>query len=105
MAATPVTPTAGNASEVAVGGTPVVAVLGGPNGGIITNPSSNADQGIAGGGVEPLYINPVDGATLNGNGNTFSLAPGQSWSVIAGQTTPTSVNAASNGHKFSVVNW
>lgn len=103
MTATPVTPTAGAASEVAVGGTPVIAVVGGPNGGIITNPYTEADQGIS--PTEALYINPVDGATLNGNGNTFSLQPGQSWEVIAGQTTNTSVNAATGGHKFSVVNW
>jgi hypothetical protein len=103
MTATPVTPTAGNASEVVVGGTPVIAVLGGPNGGVITNPQLPTDQGIA--NSEVLYVNPVGPATLNGNGTTFSLQPGQSWSVIPGQTTQTSVNAATGGHKFSVVNW
>lgn len=103
MAAIPVTPTAGNTSEVVIGGTPVTAIVGGPNGGLIVNPYLAADQGL--GASENLYVNPVDNATLNGNGNTFSLSPGQSWSAIPGQTTPTSVNAVSAGHKFSVVNW
>lgn len=98
-----VTPTAGNASEVVVGGTPVVAVVGGVNGGFITNPVSPADQGLS--NTEALYVNPVGDAGLTGNGTTFSLQPGQSWSVIPGQTTQTSVNAATSGHKFSVVNW
>lgn len=99
----PVTPTPGNASEVISGGVPVVAIVGGPNGGVITNPLTEADQGIS--PVENLYVNPVGNATLNGNGTTFSLLPGQSWSAIPGQTTATSVNAATAGHKFSVVNW
>lgn len=104
MAATPVTPTAGNASEITAGGTPVIAIVGGPNGGIITNPLNAADQAI-GGGTEPLYVDPVNPAPLSGNGTTFRLEPGQSWSVIPGQTTNTSVNATTTGHKFSVVNW
>lgn len=104
MAATPVTPTAGLNSEVTVGGTPVIAVVGGPNGGFITNPATAADQGI--GAPEPIYVDPVNtNPPLQGNGTTFSIGPGQTWSVIAGQTTPTAVNAATGGHKFSVVNW
>lgn len=97
-----VTPVPGNASEVAVGGTPVTAIVGGPNGGIIVNPYTDADQGVA---SEPLFVDPVNPASLNGNGTTFSLQPGQSWSVIPGQTTSTSVNATTGGHKFSVVSW
>lgn len=100
MAATPVTPIPGNASEVVTGGVPVQAILGGPNGGTITNPITADDQGI--GNPEPLYVNPVTDATLSGNGTTFSLQPGQSWEVTPGQTTVTSVNAATGGHKFSV---
>lgn len=102
MSTTPVTPIPGNASEVAVGGTPVVAIVGGPNGGMIVNPYTDADQGIP---AEALYVDPVGAASLNGNGTTFSLQPGQSWSVIPGQTTTTSVNAQTGGHKFSVVSW
>jgi len=103
MAATPVTPEPGLLSAVAVGGTAVNAVAGGPNGGYITNPYDAADQGLS--GVEPLYINPVTTATLEGNDTTTRLEPGQTWNIIPGQTTPTSVNATSSGHKFTVVSW
>jgi len=103
MAATPVTPTAGLVSTVAVGGVAVEAVGTAPNGGFITNPASNTDQGIAPGAAEPLYVDPVGAAGLAGNGTTFALAPGQTWEIIPGQTTPTTVNAVTTGHKFSVV--
>lgn len=98
-----VTPGPGLVSQITTGGTPVIPIPGNPNGGVITNPYTSADQGIA--NVEPLYINPVNSAGLTGNGSTFALLPGASWIVIPGQTTPTSVNAATPGHKFSVVFW
>lgn len=101
MATTPVTPKAGLVSEVAVGGTPVIVAPAGVNGGFITNPASPTDQGLA--DAETLYVDPVGAAGLEANGTTFALAPGQSWSFIPGQTTTTSVNAQSAGHKFSVV--
>jgi len=101
--ARPVTPVPGSASEIVVGGTAVVAAPGNINGGVITNPYTAADQGI--GSAEPLYVNPVGPAGLAGNGTTFALQPGQSWTMIPGQTTSTSVNAASSGHEFSVVVW
>ena len=97
-----VTPVPGINSIVATGGTAVVAVPANPNGGIITNPYTATDQG----GIplaEPLYVNPVGTAGTVGNGTTFRLEPGQSWEIIAGQTTQTTVNAATSGHKFSVV--
>ena len=103
MAATPVTPIPGNASQIAQGGVAVNAVLGGPNGGQIVNPYTPADQGIP--NTEPLYVDPVGEAGLAGNGTTFALQPGQSWSVIPGQVTNTSVNAATSGHKFSVFSY
>lgn len=101
MATTPVTPVAGNATEVAVGGTAVIAALAAPNGGFITNPVSPTDQGLA--DAETLYVDPVGAAGLEANGTTFALAPGQSWLLIPGQTTQTTVNSVSGGHKFSVV--
>lgn len=103
MSVTPVTPQPGSASSVTTGGTAVVAIPPNPNGGFITNPAAVSDQGLS--NTEPLYINPVTEATLDGNGTTFALAPGETWKVIPGQTTATSVNAASNGHKFSAVFW
>lgn len=98
-----VTPIPGAVSVVTTGATAVNAVLANPNGGFITNPVTAADQGLA--TAEALYVNAVTAATLAGNGTTFALAPGQSWQIIPGQTTPTSVNAVSGGHKFSVVSW
>lgn len=102
MAATPVTPVAGT-SIIPTGGTSVVAVPPNPNGGYITNPLTNVDQGISPTVAEPLYVSPVGPASQQGNGSTFALQPGQSWTIIPGQTTPTYVNAVTNGHKFSVV--
>lgn len=107
MAAPAVTPQAGNASAVVTGGTPVVAVNGPVlNGGFIQNPASAADQGLS--QAEDLIINPVNAAAnpnTSGvaNGTNFRVPPGGVWQLIAGQTTQTSVNAASNGHKFSVI--
>jgi len=96
-----VTPVPGLTSTVVTGGTPVTAVPANPNGGYITNPAAAADQGL--GATEPLYIDPVTAAGIAANGTTFALAPGQTWQIIPGQTTPTSVNAASSGHLFTVV--
>lgn len=96
-----VTPTPGVNSSVATGGTPVVVAAPGPAGGFLVNPAMASDQGLS--NVETLYVNPVGNATLQGNGTTFALQPGQSWAFIPGQTTPTTVNAESDGHKFSVV--
>lgn len=101
--ATPVTPVAGLVNMVATGGMAVIAVPENPSGGFITNPAAAADQGL--GAPENLYVSPVGDATLVGNNTTFVIEPGGSWPIIAGQTTRTSVNAASDGHKFSVVYW
>lgn len=98
-----VTPVAGLASVVTTGGTPVQVVGPFPNGGFITNPYYATDQGIV--TAEPLYIDIVGDAGLAANGTTFALQPGQSWSIVPGQSTPTSVNANTDGHKFSVVSW
>lgn len=100
----PVTPIPGQNTIVASGGTSVVAISNFPNGGYITNPLVATDQGIS--AVEPLYVDPVGSATmLQANGTIFALQPGQTWTVIPGQTTPTYVNAASPGHKFTAVSW
>lgn len=99
-----VTPIAATATQVAAGGTPVVAINANPQGGLLQNPVLAADQGIV--NAEPLFTDPTGApATLQGNGTTFRLEPGQSWSAIAGQTTTTSVNAATAGHKFSGIQW
>jgi hypothetical protein len=92
MAADPVTPTPALTTEVVTAGTAVTVIPAGPNGGTITNPL---------GAPSVLYVNPVNAATQTANGNTFALQPGQSWDVIPGQTTPTTVNSNANGHTFS----
>lgn len=97
MAVDPVTPVAGANSVVTTGGTAVIAAGASPNGGFITNPST---------ATEYLFVDPVSATPgLAAQGTVFGLAPGQTWDLIAGQTTPTYVNAASNGHTFSVVVW
>lgn len=99
-----VTPLPGINSVVTVGGTAVVALPAGLNGGLITNPISLGGEGI--GAVESLFVDPTGAAaTLNANGTTFELTPGQTWTAIPGQTTVTTVNAVTNGHKFSAVYW
>ena len=98
-----VNPQAGPNYIVATGGVSVIAVPANPTGGIITNPFLATDQGIA--AAEVLYVSPVVGANTVANGTTFALQPGQSWTIIPGQTTVTSVNALTAGHKFSVVWW
>jgi hypothetical protein len=99
-----VTPVSGVNTFITTGGTGVIAIPGNPNGGYITNPLIATDQGI--GAVETLYIDPVGSAAiLHANGTVFALQPGQTWSVIPGQTTPTYVNAITAGHKFSAVSW
>ena len=93
----------GVTSTIAVSGTAVVVVPAAPNGGVITNPYLASDQGLV--TAEVLYVNPVGLATLTANNTTFALQPGQSWQVIPGQTTQTTVNAPTGGHAFSVIWW
>jgi hypothetical protein len=105
MAADPVTPLPGTVTIVA-GGAPITTFPGNISGGIIQNPLDSADQGIS--VAEPIYVDPINppgSAPGDGNGTTFVIYPGQTWSVIPGQTTPTQVNAATTNHKFSGVYW
>ena len=102
MTATPVIPQPGLIAFLTLGGTPQTIVGPNPQGGFITNPYTSTDQGI--GAAEPLFIDPTgNSATTQGNGTTFRLEPGQTWELIPGQTTTTSVNAMTSGHKFSVI--
>ena len=108
MAATPVTPIAALNSQVVTGNTAVNVFGPGPNGGFLQNPVLAADQGL--GAAEDLIVNPVTNAVPPGvaggvNGTNFRISPGGGWNVIAGQTTPTSMNAASSGHKVSAFSY
>lgn len=102
-----ITPAAGTASTVVTGGTAVTLVTGPIKGGYITNPINLASQGIA--AAENAYIDPVGvpGSTdANGNGTTVILTPGQTYSLPALATgVLVKGNAATSGHKFSIVVW
>ncbi len=105
MAVTPIAPLV---SVVTTGNTAVTPFAANPNGGFLQNPASAADQGL--GASEDLIVNPVGTAVAPNvvggvNGTNFRLSPGATWPLIPGQTTPTSVNAASSGHKFSGVSY
>jgi hypothetical protein len=91
-----VTPVPGTNTEIVTAGVAVQVVPPGPGGGTITNPYTAPG---------PLYVDPVASAGTAAQGTTFALQPGQSWSVIPGQTTQTTCNSQSNSHEFSVVWW
>ena len=91
-------------AQVLAAGQPVTAANGGVNGGLIANPLTATDQGLQ--AAEPLYVDPAGPCLKTAAGGTiFALQPGQTWALIPGQTTPTIVNAASAGHKFTVTTW
>lgn len=103
----PATPAAGTVAVVTTGGTAVTVVTGPINGGFVTNPANAARQGIV--TAEPLYINLVGtplATEAGANGSTSALDLGQTFvlpALAAGVTAK--VNAATNGHKFSVEVW
>lgn len=98
------TPVTGPATQTSgTPGTPVTAIDTNQAGGYIVNPVSAVDQGVT--TAEPLYVNQVTGATLQANGTTIALQPGQSYSVIPNTTTPVTVSAASPNHQFTAVQW
>jgi hypothetical protein len=101
MASDPVTPIAGSTAVIATGGDAVVAVPAGPNGGYIVNPYLASDQNIS--VAEWLYVDPVGEAILGSYGTTSGVAPGGSFNIISGSTVETTVNAATSGHRFTVV--
>ena len=98
------TPVAGPATVTGASpGVAVTAISPNMSGGFIVNPLTAADQGIV--TAEPLYVNQVTVATLNANGTTIALQPGQSYTVIPGTTTPVTCASASANHKFTAVQW
>lgn len=107
MASPPqVAPQAGFNVVVVTGGAAVVAIPPNAQGGYIINPYTAADQGIS--PAEPLYVDPVSvpGSTPGtGNGTTRALGPGEQFDVIPYSTTPIMMNAATSGHKATVVFW
>ena len=102
-----VTPIVGVNTQVSISMASVEAVPANPNGGLIVNPLLATDQGIP--TAEGLYVDIVsncsNGFTPAANGTICALQPGQTWTVLAGQTTPTYVNALTGGHKFTSIYW
>lgn len=102
------TPRAGTVSVVTTGGTAVTAIAGPINGGYILNPPNAASQGIS--AAENLYVDMVSApgstdATANGT-TTLVPAGGNPFVIPAiGAGVNVQVNAASNGHKFTIVWW
>lgn len=80
-----------------------MSMYGPIQGGVITNPQTAQDQGIA--LVEPLFIDVVFDATPYESQTTIPIQPGQSYEIPAGQTTNVSVNALTSGHRFSAFLW
>lgn len=87
-------------AKITTGGQAVVAANGPLAGGVITNPSTAAEQGIL--SAEPLFLDVTGAvAALEETATTFALQPGASFEIIPGQTTNVSVNAATSGHLFN----
>lgn len=101
------TPGAAAASVIAAGGTAVIVFTGPISGGLISNPTSAAGQGIA--AAENLYISliGVPGSTdAAAGGGTLTLAPGASYQLPALATGVTvRANAATSSHKFTAFKW
>jgi hypothetical protein len=97
----------GTVAVITTGGTAVTVVSGPINGGYVTNPANLARQGIA--AAEPLYVDPTTapGSTdAAANGTCSALDPGQTYTIpglASGQSLH--ANAATSGHKFTVVVW
>lgn len=100
-------PYAGATNAVATGGTAVTVATGPINGGYVVNPVDAAGQGIA--TAENLYIDMVaaPGSTAgSANGTNTALVPGQVFTLPAvGPGVLVQANAATNGHKLTVVLW
>lgn len=91
-----VTPTPALTTTVVTGGNAVTVFPANIAGGIITNPYGSSAV---------LYVNAIDAATTTAEANTFALQPGQSWTAIPGQNSPTTVNSSDSVHVFSAIYW
>lgn len=102
----PIQPRVGTNVVITTGGTAVALVTGPVNGGYILNPPNTASQGVP---AENLCVDPVTtptavDSTCNGTANL--LSPGQPYSIPP--LLPGAVikgNAATSGHKVTVVVW
>jgi len=98
------TPIAGlNAQTPTSAGVPINAIAANQSGGYIVNPTTAADQGIP--TAEVLFVNQVGNCTIQANGTTLALQPGQTYTIIPNTTTPVSVASLTPNHKFTSVQW
>lgn len=98
-----VTPQQGIA-VISTGGNSILSIPPGAYGGYIWNPLLPADQNVD--PVEPLYVNPLGSADVQGFGGTVAIAPGEYWMIpLAKSTSGVFVNALSSGHRFTSVYW
>jgi hypothetical protein len=101
------TPSNGAAYQIVTGGTAITAVTGPIFGGFVTNPPNAVSQGIA--TQENAYVSLVaaPGSTdAAGNNTTLVLVPGATFNLPAlGAGVNVYINAATTGHKFTVVTW
>ena len=101
-----ITPQGGLTFTIATGGVPVQVIPPGVSGGYIVNPFSAADQGFSGSTApENLVVDPVNPPSLVGNNTSTTIGPGQSYTALTNSTLGLWVNAATGGHKITVVYW
>jgi hypothetical protein len=93
----PMTKANGEAIQVVPGGLGSEDIIGG----VIINPLSAADQGLA--TAEPLFVDFTGPAYSYVTGTTQELAPGESVNIPADCTTGAWVCAASGMHQFTCV--
>ena len=99
-----VNPRAGATGTIVTGGTAVTALTGPTNGCYISNPSAAADQGIM--TAEPIYVDPTGAAATTSTSTTNGrIDAGQTWFCVPYSLQSVSVNAATSGHKFTIVRW
>ena len=97
-------PAAGLISSITTGGTAQNALTGPANGCYIVNPLTATDQGVM--TAEPLYVDPTGtAATTTASVTNTALAPGQPWFCVPYSGKSVSLNAATSGHKFTIVRW
>lgn len=88
-------------TTIAVGSEAQVAAYGPLRGGYIMNPYSAADQGLS--AQENLFVDFTGPAGIAESGTTFSVRPGDTLNFPANFVGTVSVNALSEGHRFSGV--
>lgn len=101
-----ITPKTATANTVVTGNVPVVAIVGPVNGGYIINGNA-ANQGVS---AESINVD-MTGPCLAGDGNAFGTTQAVQTSTtftLPGPLAPgvqVWVNAATSGHRFSVIVW